>query len=56
MYKRGIKMRSGLWGIAFMLASHSDIGMTQREIDVILFIVIAMLIFDVVEYAKNLFR
>jgi hypothetical protein len=49
-------MRSGLWVIAFVLAAHSDIGMTQQEIDVILFVVIAMLIFDVVEYTKNLFR
>jgi hypothetical protein len=49
-------MRSGLWVIAFVLAAHSDIGITQQETDVILSVVIAMLVFDVIEYAKNLFK
>lgn len=49
-------MRSGLWVIAFVLAAHSDIEITQQETDVILTIIIAMLIFDVIEYAKSLFR
>lgn len=49
-------MRSGLRVIAFALASHPDIGITEQEAEVILFVVLAMLVFDVVEYAKNLFK